>query len=174
MQLFAGTDADDLVASVGIDGDGNTGATTIAFDAARERMTAGAENSVWTRGDFRAAMDFGELTFGSGELILADGTLRNHSREVVEARVEIQLAARRQTEPGADWEQMWSPLVIEDRLVRVPASAGKGPGLLHLLEPDLARRVPDRGLVRLVLHRPMGDQFEEFVAHVLPVETEAD
>ena len=162
------------LADLGIDGDAVTGGTAIAFDAARERKTAGGENSVWTRGGFRAAMDFGELTFGSGELILADGTLRNHSREVVEARVEIQVAARRQTEPGADWEQMWSTLVMEDRLVRVPASDGKGPGLLHLLEPDLAGRVPDGGLVRLILHRLMGDQFEEFVAHVPSAETEAD
>ncbi|MDA0337694.1 MAG: hypothetical protein O2782_21220, partial [bacterium] len=65
------------LADLGIDGDAVTGGTAIAFDAARERKTAGGENSVWTRGGFRAAMDFGELTFGSGELILADGTLRN-------------------------------------------------------------------------------------------------
>ena len=151
---------------LGIDGDAASVGAVIAFDAARERKTGGGENSVWTRGGFRAAADFGELVFGSGSLILAAGTLHNHSAKAIDVRMEILVSAPQETAPGAEWEQRWSDLMVEDRLVQVPAGTKQGPGQVRLLDAALSSRVPAGGRVRLIARGAAGDQFEEFVAYV--------
>lgn len=154
------------LADLGIDLDPAGAGVVIGFDAARERKTSGGENTVWTRGGFRAAGDFGELSFDAGRLALADGDLLNYGAESVSARVEIRVSGHLPTEPGAEWEQMWSQLAVEDRVVQVPAATKGRPGRVRLLDQSLAQRVPSDGLVRLLLRTDTADLLEEFVAHV--------
>jgi hypothetical protein len=151
------------LADLGISGE----QPVVGFDAARERKPGGGENSAWTLGGFNAARYFGELVFAPAAVTLANGRLRNRGPRPVSATVEVLVSAPRQRDSFATWEEKWADLARQILSVQVPPAGDSGNDTVPLLGPELSRRVPPGGRVRLTLLAPGPVQFEEFIANPL-------